>query len=844
MTGDQSTDSDRDGRADSLARWLAAAPSADADTATLAGWLRDGCALGLHPLFIQPGGKEPVDLRTAAERREDDGAAQDAARAAGRRNWDKVKAPAGVHLATNDPDRLAEYQMRYRERFGEGCAVNIGVALGPSRVAVVDCDQAEEVSTLRNLLGLPEDAAPTVRTPGAQRDGEWIHRDGGHFWAVVPEDIDVPTSRKLGRAGDLKGSGSYVLIPPSVRPEGAYAAAGSALRYGGALRVVVEASAPEPRSERSEAPDEGLALSVDSWAVSVPWGDLLERHGWSDTGRPDACGCPIWTAPGDHASPKSATAHDAVCSIWDSDSDPENRPLRIWTDNPGPELEAWTASTGKTTLSKLQFVAIMEHGGNQGATIFALGIDPDRANTLGFGTAPAGAFRSSPTVLSAVPGTRVLGTVSELVPGVLELAYTCRSQFLEPFDQGERGNSSGGSEPVLAVLRTGQRYKTELPELFADQAAVEAAGDPDSEFFADVDALLCDGLPEPPSPDFMLRDDDMPIFYAGKVNTIIGDPECGKTWLALAAVAERLTTDPHSRALVVDVDHNGLQAIVSHLLALGVPAATLRDRDNRFRYVAPADSSEVVKVVEIAGRWRPTIAVLDSVGELVPMCGLKSVVDDDYTKVHQIVFAPIAAAGAAVLTIDHLVKNPDSRKYGAGGAVAKKRAVDGLAVRVTVARRFVSGKGGAATLRVNKDRHGGVRRIAHDDGKNEALIGMFVLHPLTAMDVNGQTSESLTYWIESPLRDPLDSPAAEPDSTGTDAEGEEITRLVAKIAALDPPPKSINDAQARIKGASRAKFADAMKRWRASRDSGEQAEVSPDALNQVTQRTDSIGAAK
>lgn len=384
------------GRADALAGWLAAAPAADSAAAVLDAWLRDGCALGLHMLFIQPGGKEPVDLRTPKERREEDGAAQDAARAAGRRNWDRAKSKGGVYLATADPDRLAELLGRYRSRYGADCAVNLGVALGPSHLLVVDCDTAEEVAQLRGLLSLPTDAAPTVRTPGALRDGEWVHRDGGHFWFVLPVDDEVPATRKLGRAGTAYGGDRYVVIPPSVRPEGGYAATGAVRAYGGGLRIAVAAAEPE-RAAVASVPDEGLALSVDSWAASVLWDALLASAGWVPTSRPDVCGCATWTAPGDHASPKSATAHDAGCGKWE-DSDPENRPLHIWTDHPGPELEAWIASTGKRTMSKLQFLAVTEHGGDVGAAMSALGIEPDRAAALGFGADAAGFGFGDPVV--------------------------------------------------------------------------------------------------------------------------------------------------------------------------------------------------------------------------------------------------------------------------------------------------------------------------------------------------------------------------------------------------------------------------------------------------------------
>src|SRR5699024_10137088 len=89
-------------------------------------------------------------------------------------------------------------------------------------------------------------------------------------------------------------------------------------------------------------------------------------------------------------------------------------------------------------------------------------------------------------------------------------------------------------------------------------------------------------------PTIMRRTDDAHVFYAGRLNVLIGDPESAKTWVALAAVAKELQRG--GRALYVDTDHNGIDGIVPRLDILGAPVDAVDDT-NRFRY-AEVDSAE------------------------------------------------------------------------------------------------------------------------------------------------------------------------------------------------------------------------------------------------------------
>jgi hypothetical protein len=246
----------------------------------------------------------------------------------------------------------------------------------------------------------------------------------------------------------------------------------------------------------------------------------------------------------------------------------------------------------------------------------------------------------------------------------------------------------------------------------------------------DVAAFFTGTAPEPPKPVLMHRADGHALFYAGKVNLVFGDPESGKTLLVLAACAEALRGG--RRVLYVDLDHNGAEFILPLLVGFGVSVDTLSD-SAVFRYYPDIDTTmTMVMLVGECAWWRPAVAVIDSIGELLPMMGANSNDGDDFTRAHTSVLKPLAKSGAAVIEIDHLPKNLFSRSQGPVGAAAKRRPVGGLAVKVICRRTFIPGKGGTAELQINKDRTGGVRRYSPPGRPQSA--GTFVLE---APDDNG-----------------------------------------------------------------------------------------------------------
>lgn len=224
--------------------------------------------------------------------------------------------------------------------------------------------------------------------------------------------------------------------------------------------------------------------------------------------------------------------------------------------------------------------------------------------------------------------------------------------------------------------------------------------------WADIAAFLNGGELAGPKPEILTRKDGAAIFYAGQVNTIFGDSEAGKSWIALAAVAEHLN-DGGSAALI-DLDHNGIGGFIPRLLRLGVPADVVTDPD-RLRYLEPEDAHEYLAAVRDCRTWAPGIVLVDSLGELLPLFGASSNSPDEFTAVHSRALKPLAMVGSCVLVIDHTPKNAETAAAGATGTNAKKRATGGTSLRVTVNTAYAKGRGGSSRLDVHKDRHSGLK---------------------------------------------------------------------------------------------------------------------------------------
>ena len=337
-----------------------ASPAGDAESFTSV--VKAAIREGFSPVLLRPGGKLPGCVLAPRTAQAEDKAAMDRAAAGGAQKITNVRHDCGFKHVLDDPAKVGAIITRFAQRYGS--PLNLGLHLGRSRLIAVDVDTPEEREAFCQWWDMHYggNTAPgiTQESPGSfdQATQTWKHHGGGHWIFTVPADWTAPAGKVV------KGPGGFavmfgecqILVPPSSRPEGPYRLVGGTTPAPAALLELIAAGAAATERERTE-----FVLQhddpIEQWSAYWPWAALLEPDGWSESGRRTDCGCPEWTAPGEHASPKSATAHEPGCTLLDTSTG--WGPLHIWTDHPPEEL----ISSGGT-VTKLDYVARMHFSGD------------------------------------------------------------------------------------------------------------------------------------------------------------------------------------------------------------------------------------------------------------------------------------------------------------------------------------------------------------------------------------------------------------------------------------------------------------------------------------------------
>lgn len=259
--------------------------------------------------------------------------------------------------------------------------------------------------------------------------------------------------------------------------------------------------------------------------------------------------------------------------------------------------------------------------------------------------------------------------------------------------------------------------------------------------FSDLSWVLTGERQPPLQPEYLQTERGHHLFYAGRINGMFGDPETAKSWIAMTTIVQGLLTG--KKAAYLDIDHNGAAEIAERLLVLGAEPTTIGNPD-RFRIYEPEDQPGLLAFLTEMAHWRPDIAVIDSLGELMPMLGAKSIDNDELTTAMRAMLKPLAhKLGACVITIDHLPKSAEARTSGyAIGGIAKKRIIDGAYLSCEAIDPPAPGHTGRIRLTIEKDRHGQVRanatgRIAGEyviDSTDPTFTNTRIEHPATGTD--------------------------------------------------------------------------------------------------------------
>ncbi|GAA1994544.1 hypothetical protein GCM10009817_41300 [Terrabacter lapilli] len=285
---------------------------------------------------------------------------------------------------------------------------------------------------------------------------------------------------------------------------------------------------------------------------------------------------------------------------------------------------------------------------------------------------------------------------------------------------------------------------------------------------------LVHGPVEPLQASLMLRTDGAGLLYPGMVHTFFGEPESGKSLLLQWACVEALAEG--KEVLYVDFESDEV-SILRRLLALGAKPKHIH---KRFTYVRPETdlSGQRDKTMWLQLLERPfSLAVIDGVTEALDLFGFKSTDNDNVARWMRTVPRDLAQkTGAAVALIDHVTKSREGRGRFPVGAQAKLAAISGAAYTVEASQRLVEGGRGEFTLRLVKDRPGGVGRHAVGKGRTPLIARANV----TSLAVHEAGSGSLVVALEPPGEE------AESESKASLAGGDDLDLRILGVVAQNP----------------------------------------------------------
>lgn len=215
-------------------------------------------------------------------------------------------------------------------------------------------------------------------------------------------------------------------------------------------------------------------------------------------------------------------------------------------------------------------------------------------------------------------------------------------------------------------------------------------------------------------------------FYASGVHWLQGESESGKSWVALALVAEVLGRG--ERACYVDYEHTP-DAILERLECLGVT-------DEGIERLTLVDGTgptfgELVAHVRAASY---DLMVVDGVTSSLSSAGLSGRDEQELTRWADL----LPRAARMAVCVDHVVKAVDERRGMAVGTQAKKSVVTGSAWEVVGTVKFGRGsRDGVITLNLQKDKPGGLR------GRGVSVVRLRVLSDAMTGTVEIVTSAAL-----------------------------------------------------------------------------------------------------
>lgn len=260
------------------------------------------------------------------------------------------------------------------------------------------------------------------------------------------------------------------------------------------------------------------------------------------------------------------------------------------------------------------------------------------------------------------------------------------------------------------------------------------------------------------------RSDGLRLIYPGKEHSVIGEMESGKSWFCLASAAAEISLGRH--VVYIHFEESDPSDTVERLQALGVPDDSIV---KLFRFVGPerpVTPAAIARLVDPA----PSLVVLDGVNEAMSLHGLAIREEDGAAAFRRLLVKPFTTVGAATLSNDHVVKDPDRRGRGPLGSIHKGNALSGSLIVLENADPFGRGQRGRSHVYVTKDRPGHLRK----HGQTTKTPGRTHMGQMVVDDTRT--------WVNY-----LDLAFLAPSETeAEDAGGGELVETVASVLAEQP----------------------------------------------------------
>jgi hypothetical protein len=232
----------------------------------------------------------------------------------------------------------------------------------------------------------------------------------------------------------------------------------------------------------------------------------------------------------------------------------------------------------------------------------------------------------------------------------------------------------------------------------------------------------------PPQPTIgIVRSDGLRLIYPGREHAILGETECGKTWLALGCVAAELNQGNH--VVYVHYEESDATSTVERLQLLGVDESLILQLLHFLTPTEPATPEQIARLVGL----RPSLVVHDGVNEAMALHNDEIYAVAGGSAFRRRLVVPFLAVGAATVACDHLPLGSDRSRRDAFGTVHKGNTLNGARLLLENKEPFGRDMRGRSNVFVTKDRPGQLRsRGKPADIPGKTFMGTLIVDDATA----------------------------------------------------------------------------------------------------------------